>query len=179
MKKPMNELITLSLDGELTADEQHELDRRLAENPSWAARLGHDKALRNLRKLAWQLDMPSDDQTQRQTESVLDAMHEATAVGTVRMVRLLRITAAAAVLALTAVGGFMVGRAKPMAPAMVTSTPIVGYTVDITMRNGSRVSQTFTTFQQAEKFVRAYRLEQKLAPPESTPKVQVASEGIF
>ncbi len=179
MKMQMNEWINLALDGELTADQQRELDQRLAEDAAFAARFTHEKAMRNLRELAWRLDMPSDDEAQRQSALVLSAMHGAGTVAPTRIIKFLRISAAAAVLALTAVGGFLAGRAKPMAPAAVTSTPIVGYTVDITLHDGTRVSQTFTTFQQAEKFVRAYRLEQKLAPRKSTPKVQVASEGIF
>lgn len=179
MKMQMNDWINLALDGELTADQQRDLDQRLAQDPDFAARFAHEKAMRNLRALAWRLDMPSEDEARRQSVLVLSAMHGAGTVAPTRFIKFLRISAAAAVLALTAVGGFLAGRAKPMAPAAVTSTPIVGYTVDITLSDGTRVSQTFTTFQQAEKFVRAYRLEQKLAPRKSTPKVQVASEGIF
>jgi|GEM_PF-6083784 anti-sigma factor RsiW len=179
MKMSIDEMISLAIDGELTLEQQRQVDQRLADDPEFAARYAHAEAMRKLRQLAWQMDMPSDVEAQRHSAVVLAAMHEAGNAHTVKIIKLLRISAAAAVLVLTAVGGFMVGRAKPMAPASATSAPIVGYTVDITLNDGTRVSQTFTTFQQAEKFVRAYRLEQKLAPRQSAPKVQVASEGIF
>ena len=176
MDRHMEKLINAILDGDVSAQERAEIDR-LAADPRFAALLAREKSLRELRRLAWQLDVPSEEEARHRTELTLSALHGASGSNQARIIKFLRVSAAAAVLALTAAGGFLVGRAKPMAPA--TSTPIVGYTVDITMQNGTRVSQTFTTFQQAEKFVRAYRLEQKLAPSRSTPKVQVASEGIF
>lgn len=174
----MKKLIDSILDGEVTPEQQREIDR-LSGDPVFAARLAREKSLRELRRLAWQMDVPTQIEADRQTAATLAAMHAAAGAGPVKIIKFLRVSAAAAVLVLTAVGGFLVGRAKPMTPAPATPTPIVGYTVDITMQNGTRVSQTFTTFQQAEKFVQTYRLEQKLAPRRSTPKVQVASEGIF
>ena len=180
MEKNLKELIHAMLDGNATAQQQHEIDQ-LAGRSEFAALLAREKSLRELRKLAWQLDIPSEDEARRETEDLIAAMHTSSDANAsqVRIIKFLRVSAAAAVLALTAAGGYLVGRAKPMAPAHATKTPIVGYTVDITMQNGTRVSQTFTTFQQAEKFVQAYRLEQKLSPSRSTPKVQVASEGVF
>lgn len=178
MDRPMEKLIHSMLDGDVSAQEQQEIDR-LAADPRFAALLARETSLRELRKLAWQLNVPSEEEARHRTELTLSAMRNASTAGQVRIIKFLRVSAAAAVLALTAAGGFLVGRAKPMAQTPAAATPIVGYTVDITMQNGTRVSQTFTTFQQAEKFVQAYRLEQKLAPSRSTPKVQVASEGIF
>lgn len=178
MKMPTSEMIEAYLDGDLPAEQRSELEQLLAADPAAQARLEHTRTQRQLRQLAWRLELPTDEDAKSAAAACLAEMHTSAADGQIRLIRFLRISAAAAVLVLTAAGGFMVGRARPLAPVQ-TVRPIVGYTVKITMNDGSRVAQTFTTFKKAEDFVNAYRLEQKATPAIATPRVQVASEGIF
>ena len=165
------------LDGELTGEEIRLVEQRIATDAAWAARLANLRRLRTLRQAVYKTYRPSEAQAAALARVTLEQSYarQYAPLATIGAPQLWlkRATMIAACL-LISVGSFLVGnRMRNAAPAAQT----IGYTVNIQLPDGQKLTQTFASYQQAERFVQTYQADSGSVTV-SPPPVQ-ASAGVF
>ncbi len=183
MKKLTNELLEAYLDGELSPAQKSDIEMVLAQNPEDRAALDRLIDQQTLCRAAMASYAPTPTEATVLARRAIEHCYEmefAPAWNIERgndhsILRWLKRAAVVAACLVIGVGCFLAGRGSAASPA-------VRYAVEIQTPGGETVSQTFSSYEQAQRFYRSYQLSKQAQSPHSgnaRETMAMATQGVF
>ena len=179
-----HELLEAYLDGEMTPDQKLEVDALLAQDAAWRETFRRMEHQRAVCRTAMASYTPTPTAAGVLARRMLEHCYEMefAPVGriaekgntAIRWVKRASVLAACLVIG---VGCFLAGRGSIAAPA-------VRYAVEIQTPGGETVSQTFSSYEQAQRFYHTYQLSKQSVPTNNgngpvRETMAMASQGVF
>ena len=183
MKKLTNELLEAYLDGELSPEQKADVDSLLAHDAQGRAALDRLVHQQRLCRAAMAGYAPTPTEAAALAHRALEYCHEMEFApagyierdSDLSITRWLKRASMVAACLVIGVGCFLAGRGSAASPA-------VRYAVEIQTPGGETVSQTFSSYEQAQRFYRSYQLSkqaQSTNAGNARETMAMATQGVF